>query len=382
MLPPFSPSDKKIKTSIIGATGYTGIELIRILLGHPFVELSSIFASSNAGLDLGEVYPHISHLDLPILQEFSPEKTKNDDVLFFCLPHATSQKIISEVQVQYPSKIIIDLSADFRLNNIADYEKYYGTKHLAQDLQKKATYGLSEIYHDKIADSNLIACPGCFPTSILLPLIPLLAANMIDWQNSGIIIDAKTGITGAGRKANIDNLFAEVNQNIRPYGISGHRHISEIIQELNLALNVKQTHPKLADDEANEISKTPNNPQELQVNFLPQIISANRGILSNIYVRLQTSITAIDAKQYLQKYYHNSDFVIITNGDTPPNLRDVVHTNLCKINIFPSGLSGGAVIISAIDNLKKGAAGQAMQNMNIRLNIPQTTGLGKLAIFP
>jgi N-acetyl-gamma-glutamyl-phosphate reductase len=345
---------KKLKAVIIGASGYTGADLIRILLNHPNVEIKSLLADSNAGKELAESYPHLANLGLPKLIKFEQENFKNVDVAFMCLPHGTTQ----QVALQIPSHVkIIDISADFRLNNLDEYAKWYGHKHQAPKLQKNAVYALTEINRDKIKKAGVIACPGCYPTSILLPLLPLIKKGLI--KKTGIIADSKSGISGAGRKAVVDNLFTEINENLKPYGIANHRHVSEIEQELSIA------------------AKSP-----VQITFTPQVVPINRGMLSVIYVENEKGVEAEKLKAELQKKYKDEKFVKIADGAYVPTIRDVASTNNALINVFADRVKGRSIIISAIDNLTKGASGQAVQNFNIAFNLPEDAGLNFTPVFP
>ncbi len=345
---------KKVNIAIFGASGYTGAELIRILLNHPFVNIKSLIAESNAGKNISEIFSHFAPYNLPELIKQEDANFNDIQAVFLCLPHGTTQ----EVALKIPNNIkIIDVSADFRLKNPDDYEKWYHQKHKAINLQEKAVYGLSEIYRDEIKKSNLIACPGCYPTSILLPLIPLLKNNLIEAED--IISDSKSGISGAGRKADVNNLFTEVNENLKPYGIASHRHLSEIEQELSIA-----------------------NKNAVNISFTPQVIPINRGMISNIYIKNKPNITAEKLKESLQEFYKNEVFVKIAEGKNIPTIRNVYNTNLCYINIFADRIKGRSIIISAIDNLTKGASGQAVQNFNIAFGFDEKTALNLVPVFP
>ncbi|MDX1950071.1 MAG: N-acetyl-gamma-glutamyl-phosphate reductase [Rickettsiales bacterium] len=345
---------KKLNIAIFGASGYTGVELIRILLNHPNTNIKSLIAESNAGKNISEIFPHLAPYNLPALIKFEDANFDDIQAVFLCLPHGTTQ----EVALKIPKNIkIIDVSADFRLKNPDDYEKYYHQKHKALELQSKAVYGLSEIYREEIAKADLIACPGCYPTSILLPLIPLLKNNLIEIDD--IISDSKSGISGAGRKADANNLFTEVNENLKPYGIASHRHLSEIEQELGIFAN---------------------NP--VTISFTPQVIPISRGMISNIYVKNKAGVTSENLKECLQENYKNSDFVKIAEAKNIPTIKNVYSTNLCLINIFADRIKNRSIIISAIDNLTKGASGQAVQNFNITFGFDEKTALNLVPVFP
>lgn len=348
------PTEKKIKASIIGASGYTGAELIRILINHPNVEISSLIAERNAGKAIEEIYPHFRNYGLPTVKSLEEENFKNIDVAFCCLPHATTQKVVKEL----PEDLrIIDLSADFRIYDAKTYEKWYGHEHLAPNLQKEATYGLTEIYKNKIASSRIIACPGCYPTSASIPLAPLVKKGLIELDS--IIIDSKTGMTGAGRSVKQNYLFTEVNEGAKAYSVCNHRHMPEIEQTLT------------------EIAQ-----KEVTVHFTPQIIPMSRGILSTIYVKISQGHNLEDLRKELEKTYGSEKFIHILPEGSLPSTRDVKDTNNCHISITQGRTEKTAVIISVIDNLTKGSSGQAVQNMNIMFNLEEDSGLKLVASFP
>jgi len=344
-----------IKAVIIGASGYTGAELVRLLYGHKEVEITSLVADSNAGKPISEIYPHFAKLDLPDMVKLADADLTNADVAFCCLPHATSQEIIASLP---ESLRIIDLSADFRIKDADVYEKWYGTKHTQDALREMAVYGLSEINREQIKSARLVACPGCYPTSVLLPMLPLLESGKIP-PDGRIIADSKSGITGAGRTAKTANLFAEVDENVKPYGIGGHRHVAEIEQEMSSATS-----------------------SEIVITFTPQVVPMNRGILSCIYVDLNDGVDSAGLKEVLVEQYKDEHFIDIPAGDHVPTTREVMNTNNAQVNVFADRVEGKAIIISAIDNLVKGASGQAVQNMNIMFDLDETEGLSAIATFP
>lgn len=348
---------KTIKAAIIGASGYTGAELIRILLNHKKVEIAELVANSNAGQKIEQLYPHLIHYNLPALKKIDEVDFTKIDVVFGCLPHTTSQetfkKLLSDPKNSHLK--ILDLSADFRLKDVSDYEKWYDHEHIAKDLQPQAVYGLSEIHRNKIKKSNLIACPGCYPTSALLPLIPLLANNLIEKHD--IIIDSKSGTTGAGRSVKQSNLFCEVNESVKAYSIGKHRHMGEIEQELGNAANAK-----------------------IEIDFTPHLLPINRGIISTIYAKINPKFSVDDIKNCLQTKYEDEPFVRIIDGE--PNIKDVVGTNFCVITVKKARTANKVIIVSVIDNLCKGASGQAVQNMNIVFGFDETEGLELTPLFP
>jgi N-acetyl-gamma-glutamyl-phosphate reductase len=340
------------KAAIIGASGYTGSELIRILSNHPKIEIVNLIGNKKAGQDFSNIYPNLSQISLPKIQKIDDIDFTKLDIIFCCLPHTTSQNIIKDIS-SYNNLKIIDLSADFRLKDPKNYQKWYKNEHLAKDLQKKSVYGLSEIYNNDIKKSSLIACPGCYPTSILLPLIPLLKNQLIDINN--IIVDSKSGFSGAGKKLDENNLFCEINNSIKAYGIGSHRHLGEIEQELSLAAN-----------------------QNLEINFTPHILPINRGIISTIYLDLANNFSVDDLKNCLATQYEDSPFVNLS--DNPPAIKEVIGSNLCKFSIHQGRNPKKAIIISVIDNLVKGASGQAVQNANIMFDFDERMGLTQIAM--
>lgn len=348
---------EKLNIAILGASGYTGVELIRLLLSHKKLQIKELIADSNAGKEIAEIYPHLAPFALPALKKIDEVDFAKIDVVFCCLPHTASQSTIKSLleNKNYEHLKIIDLSADFRLENPDDYQKWYEHSHIATDLQKEAVYGLSEIHRNKIKKARLIANPGCYPTSALLPLIPLLENGLI--ENENIIIDAKSGTTGAGRSVKLGNLYCEVNEAMKVYGVATHRHTGEIEQE---------------------ISKTSD--KKLQVAFTPHLVPMNRGIISTIYVNLKNKFKIDDLKNCLTTKYQDEYFVNVDSNH--PSTKDVVGSNFCHIGVFASRLENQAIIVSVIDNLVKGASGQAVQNMNIMFGFDEKEGLEFLPMVP
>lgn len=341
------------RIAILGASGYTGAELVRLLHLHPHADIVALTGESHAGKAMREVYPHLSTLNLPKLVKIEDVDYAGIDVVFCCLPHATTQTVIARI----PNHVkVIDLSADFRLSDVDAYARWYGHPHQAPELQKQAVYGLCEINRSRIANACLIANPGCYPTSAQLPLIPLLAAGFI--EPASIIIDAKSGVTGAGRAAKQANLFAEVDGGINAYGIGSHRHMPEIEQGLSEAAG-----------------------KQVTVSFTPHLIPMNRGILSTIYVRRKAGVTQADLAQALHRAYDAEPFVTLLEH-VAPSTHMVRGTNHCFIGLFADRVEGGAILVSAIDNLVKGASGQAVQNLNILCGYPETLALEQTALFP
>ncbi len=334
---------KKLNIAIAGATGFVGLELIKKLYHHPNAEIKYLFVNESINEDIYKSLPkNISNL--PELKKINLDLVNECDVFFPSLPHAELHKLANKIS---PKVTIIDLSADFRLPDIKTYEKWYNVKHESAELQKKSVYGLSEIFRDKIKNSNLIACPGCYPTSVLLPLIPLVKNELIDLKN--IVIDSKSGYSGAGKKIYNNNQYPNINENIAIYGVGHHRHMPEI----NLYLSL--------------FSKN-----DVEVSFTPHLIPTFRGMLSTIYIKSNKSID--DLYKTLYEFYEKEPFIEIFNSKMI-NTDKVINTNKAHISINSSNIKNSFIISCSIDNLLKGAAGQAVQNFNIRYNFNEKTGL-------
>ncbi len=341
--------------AILGASGYTGAELVRLLSRHPNVRIAALTADRKAGEQYGSVFPHLAGLGLPALVTIDQLQWDQYDLIFCGLPHGTTQEVIAAIP---RNKKIIDLSADFRLRDLAAYEKWYGHAHRAVDLQDEAVFGLTEFYRKQIAAARLVACPGCYPTSALLPLLPLVTQRLITTDT--IIIDSKSGVSGAGRAPKEGSLFAEVSEAIHAYGVGNHRHMSELDQELSLAAGA----PVIA-------------------SFTPHLVPMNRGILSTIYVELSAGKTAEDIHAALTgRYGGDEPFVRVLPMGEVPATRHVRGTNHALIGVVADRRPGRVIIVSVIDNLVKGASGQAVQNMNLMLGFEETAGLMQEAIFP
>lgn len=349
-----SQTTDRISIAILGASGYTGIELLRLLTLHPNAAVRTLTADRHAGKDLAEIFPHVAPLRLPKMVKIDEVDWTGHDLVFCCLPHATTQEVISSL----PDRLkVVDLSADFRLTDVDVYAKWYGHEHRAPDLQKQAVYGLTELAREAVRKARLVANPGCYPTTAQLPLIPLIEAGAV--ETDGIIIDAKSGVTGAGRSMREDLLFAEVQDGIHAYGVGKHRHIPEIEQGLAGAAG-----------------------RPVQVGFTPHLMPMNRGILATTYVQLAGGATAQDLREKLAKRYGDEPFVHVLPFGQTPATRHVRGTNHCFIGVAADNPPGRAIIVSATDNLVKGASGQAIQNMNAMLGLPETTGLGLIATYP
>ncbi len=338
------------KIAILGASGYTGAELVRLISSHNEMTISALSADRKAGLEYGAVFPHLRHLDLPVLCKIDEIDFTDIDLVFCALPHATSQRVI----LNLPDHVkIVDLSADFRLRDPAEYKKWYGGDHAAIALQKTAVYGLTEFYRDDIRAARLVAGTGCNAAAGLLPVLPLLHAGVIDPDE--IIINLATGVSGAGRGAKEGMLHSEVSEGFHAYAIASHRHLGEFDQEFSLAAG-----------------------RLVKVSFTPHLLPANRGILATIYVRGDAK--AIHAA--LVEKYSNEPFVVVLPFGEAPATRHVRGSNYCHIGVAADRKSGRAIVFSALDNLTKGSSGQALQNANLMLGLDETTGLQLAPLFP
>jgi N-acetyl-gamma-glutamyl-phosphate reductase len=345
---------KTIRAAMLGASGYTGADMIRLAALHPAIEITTLIAKGHAGQSLAQVFPHLARLDLPAL--VSPDQADWDqvDIAFCGLPHGTAHSEIGKL----PTRIkIIDMSADFRLRDPKAYAQWYANEHSAPALLKDAIYGLTEHYRDEIKNARLVACPGCYPTAVLLALLPLAKAKLI--ETSDIIIDAKSGVSGAGRSLKQNLLFSEAGEGLSPYGIGNHRHVPEIEQELGLAAGSTVT-----------------------LNFTPHLAPMSRGELCTSYVRLAGKMKASDLRQALADTYAPSPFVHVVAEGAIPATQHVRGSNFCHIGVFDDRIPGRAIVISALDNLVKGSAGQALQNFNVMYGLAETAGLEQLPLFP
>jgi N-acetyl-gamma-glutamyl-phosphate reductase len=347
-------SKAKYKIGVIGASGYTGADLIRLALCHPDIEVHALSANTHAGKDIDDVFPHLAGRGLPRLKKADEVDWSACHAVFCGLPHGTAQEVIAAV----PHEVrVIDMSADFRLRDPETYASWYNRPHNNLDLLGEAVYGLSEHYRSDIAKARLVACPGCFPTAALLALIPLVKAAQID--PAAIIIDAKSGISGAGRGLKQHTLFCEAGEGVSPYGLKGHRHAPEIDQELSIAAGA-----------------------QLTVNFTPHLTPMSRGELLTIYVELADRARASDLKATLSQAYADEPFIRIAADGAIPNTQQVRGSNFCVLNVFEDRIPGRAIIISTIDNLVKGSSGQALQNFNIVFDLDETLGLEQMPLFP
>jgi N-acetyl-gamma-glutamyl-phosphate reductase len=345
---------QKVQVAILGASGYTGAELVRLLHLHPHVEIAALTADRKAGSTMAEAFPQFYGLDLPRLVAIAAVDWSRIDFVFCALPHATTQEVLKSV----PTSIrIVDLSADFRLSDPAAYEYWYGHPHHALDLQAEAVYGLTEFARDAVATARLVANPGCYTTCGQLPVIPLLEARAIDPDE--IVIDAKSGVTGAGRSAKEANLFSEVTDGFHAYGVGHHRHTAELEQGFSEAAG-----------------------QPVIPAFTPHLVPMTRGIFSTIYLKPVNGHTPESLHTILAERFAGEYFVKVLPFGAVPQTRHVKGTNFTFIGVSRDRRPGRAIITAVLDNLVKGASGQAVQNMNRMLGFPEETALEQLALFP
>ena len=350
---------RKAKIGVLGASGYTGAELLRLLISHPRVEIALLTADRKAGQEIGAVFPQLRHRALPKLLAIDAVDwaAAGLDLAFCGLPHGTTQKVIQTLLAAAPRTKVADLSADFRLADPAAYARWYGHEHFAPELQPEAVYGLVETYRREIRKARLVAIPGCYTTCAQLPLIPLLKAKAVEPDE--IVIDAKSGMTGAGRSLKEDMIFSEVAEGIHAYALGGHRHMAELDQEFSKAAG-----------------------REVIVTFTPHLMPMNRGLLSTIYVRGRRGRSAEDLHDILARVYAKEPFVDVLPFGQTPQTRHVRGSNMTAIGVAKDRIAGRAIIVSALDNLTKGASGQAVQAMNLMLGFPETSGLEHAALFP
>jgi N-acetyl-gamma-glutamyl-phosphate reductase len=353
-------STNKVKVAIVGASGYSGEELVRLLLGHPHVELVAVTSRQQAGQTLAQVFPKFASRPGARTLRFTEPNAellaKQAEIVFLALPHGVAAEYA--VPLLNLGCRVIDLSADFRLRSADIYKEFYTHDHPAPELLANAVYGLPEVYRAQIKDAQLIASPGCYPTSILLPTIPLLKAGLI--KPHGIIADSLSGVSGAGRKAELDYLFCECNESVRPYGVPKHRHLSEIEEQMSFAANAKVT-----------------------VQFTPHLIPVNRGILTTLYLAPEKHFSTAEEATALgnqiaacyQSAYGNEPFVRLLDGKALPDTKNVVGTNSIEIAWRLDPRTGRLIVMSAEDNITKGASGQGVQSMNIACGFPETAGL-------
>ena len=344
-----------MKVGILNVTGYAGVELARILYRHPDVEIASVTGRSAAGKKLGEVFPHLSALDLMI----TPDLTESVDVVFSALPHAASAESVAPLLRQ--GVRVVDISADFRLKDVDEYSRWYKVEHPCPELMEEAVYGLPELHRDEIGPARLVANPGCHATAAVLALAPAVKAGVIE---PDIVVDVKTGVSGAGRGLSLATHFSEVNENVMAYSVDGHRHLPEITQEL-------EAMDSLA---------------EMNLTFLTHLIPITRGILASCYAPLKDGTVAAgaaakaDVREIYSSFYRGEPFGRVV--DVPPSTKHTLGNNDCLIYPTVDTRTNRLIVISCIDNLVKGAAGQAVQNMNLMFDLPESEGLEQLALYP
>ncbi|WP_421724017.1 N-acetyl-gamma-glutamyl-phosphate reductase [Bauldia sp.] len=345
------------RIGVLGASGYTGADLVRLAIAHPAMEITVLTANSHAGHPMAEVFPHFAFVDLPDLATVEDADWSSVDVAVCGLPHGTAQAITKAVLDSHPQIKFVDMSADFRFRDPAVYAATYGKPHQAPELQGEAVYGLTEHYRDAIRDARLVACPGCYPTAALLALLPITAAGLINATD--IVIDAKSGVSGAGRAAKQATLFSEVGEGLSPYAVGTHRHAPEIEQE---------------------ISKVASRP--VTINFTPHLIPMSRGELCTAYLKLAGGATVDDVRATLAAAYRDERFVHVAPEGVLPKTQNVRGSNYCQIGVFADRVPGRVIVIAVIDNLVKGSAGQAVQNFNLMVGLDEATGLMQQPLFP
>jgi len=341
-----------LRIAVLGASGYTGADLLRLALTHPRIEIAALSANAKAGQTMAQVWPHFApYPQLPLLVTAESIDYAGIDAVFGCLPHAASATLLSGLT----GPRIIDLSADFRLKDAATYAEWYGGAHPAPGLLPEAVYGLTEFARDALPAARLVACPGCYPTAVLLALLPLVAAHAVSAER--ITVNALSGVSGAGRSLKEANLFPEVAEAVHPYGIGAHRHMPEMEQELRRAAGVPVT-----------------------MSFTPHLVPMNRGELVTCIV--ETSHGPDYLREILADAFRDEPFVHVLPAGVAPATRMVRGSNHAVVNVFADRVPGRAIVIAAIDNLVKGSSGQAIQNFNLMFGLPETMGLEAAPLFP
>jgi N-acetyl-gamma-glutamyl-phosphate reductase len=345
----------KTRVGVIGATGYTGVELLRLLLLHPEVEVTALTSQKYAGTEIDQVFPSLAKY-LPLkCEELSIDRiSEKVDFIFTAVPHKTAMETVPLFFQK--GKRVVDLSADFRLKDPAVYERWY-QKHSCPELLPESVYGLPELHREEIKNAKIVGNPGCYPTGALIGLIPLVKKRMIFYEN--IVVDAKSGVSGAGRDVVLGSLFCEVNEGVKAYNIFKHRHLPEIEGEVSQLAQKKIT-----------------------VTFVPHLIPMDRGILTTIYVSVPKQVKTEDMLNTFYECYQKEPFIRIYPKGKIPNTKDVRGSNYCDIGVVVNESDGRGVVVTAIDNLVKGASGEAVQNMNIMLGYPETMGLDVVPLFP
>ncbi len=355
-----------MKVGIVNVTGYAGSELARLLYRHPEVSITSITGRSAAGQKLGDVFPHLADLDLVI----QPELDGSLDLVFSALPHKASAEAI--IPLLEAGLKVVDISADFRLKSADEYQEWYGVQHPGPQYLEEAVYGLTELNRREVVQARLVANPGCYPTCAILTLAPVVKEGLVDLD---IVVDAKSGVSGAGRGLSMATHFSEVNENVMAYSVDGHRHLPEITQELGRLLPSSGSGP----------APTPTTPR-LALTFLTHLIPMTRGILTSSYARLRPGAFSsseearLRLRELYRDFYADEPFVRVTAS--PPQTKQTLGNNLCLVYPTVDVRTGRLIVISCLDNLVKGAAGQAIQNMNLMCGFPEDTALEALAVYP
>jgi N-acetyl-gamma-glutamyl-phosphate reductase len=349
-------NSNKLRIAIVGSSGYTGGELLRILLTHPGAEVAVVTSEKSAGKPITDIFPHLAGLTNLVCEPLDPEAiSRKADFAFLALPHGTAQE--AGYRLHRIGIKVVDLSADYRLNDPALYEKWYEHRHQYPELLAAAVYGLPELHREKIRTSSLVANPGCYPTSAILALAPVVREGMVELGS--IVIDSKSGVSGAGRGLALPYHFPEANEGFLAYKVGTHRHTPEIEQELS---NIAGT--------------------EVTLSFTPHLVPMNRGILTTAYAKFVEGTDTGRLHALYQRYYRDEPFVRVLPLGQFPNVRNVRGSNFCDIGLYADPRTGRAVIVTAIDNLVKGASGQAVQNMNIMMGYEETAGLKFAGLFP
>lgn len=348
---------KKFRIAIAGASGYAGAELVRLAAAHPYFEITAVTSEKSAGQAVASVFPSLTGVVQQKFEALAPETlAERADALFLALPHTKSQEPVA--LCMKAGKLVVDLSADYRLKDVTAYEKWYQTPHAYPSLLSEAVYGLPELHRSAIAKAKLVASPGCYPTAAILQLAPLFAKGLV--QLDTIVIDAKSGVSGAGRSPALAYHFPEAHESLEPYKIGQHRHIPEIEQELSGVMGT---------------------PGAVTIAFTPHLVPMNRGILSTAYCKLNTDLTLRELRALYREYYTGERFIRLYE-DIVPNPRYIKGSNFCDIGVYTDHRAGWIVTVAAVDNLVKGAAGQAIQAMNLMMGIPEETGLTAPGSYP
>ncbi len=340
---------RKIKVAIVGAAGYAGEELLRLLMRHPNCEISVITSRKYDGMTIGEIFPRFAESELTFSTPNVDKIIEECDVAFLALPHGLAAEYA--LPLKDGGVVVIDISADFRLRNLAQYKKYYKVDHPAPELLPDTVYGSPELYRDQIKTADLIACPGCYVTSVILAGTPLLREGLVSTQ--GIVASCMSGVTGAGRKVDLPFIFPEANESLRAYGVSGHRHLPEMEQELAVAAGI----------------------DDIKINFAPHLVPVNRGINSTIFFDANEGCTLEKIADAYEKAYADEPFVRVLKHGALSDTKHITMTNFCEIGFTYDDHTNKVIVTSCIDNLTKGASGQAVQNLNIRFGFDEKAGL-------